>query len=490
MADTYITERDRYDLPTVSSGQFTEDVNTRAAANLGTMSGQLNLLQMQKLQSEVNSADMARRQTIFQEDQRFKKQAETDDYVGFLMTQADQPEEDRVKNNNQYIKENPNLLRNPDAMQMFGNVDIGSRAQSEYNKRRVENKQTAYAENKIDFDMANQDKAEETALLQMDNTFKAATAQRQAFDTALASGKIKDAGEVARLLRVSKLDGETQKNFSDVMSDLRLMGNETYNPIETYGPALLDMAASLSTGSNLEQTYDYKMARNAPLLNSLAKEGITLNWKGTDEEFEASIDEAEKNIVSKFKPEEVEARLNGLQKAAKDITEYRGASASSETNRVQVNEKLNLLKELTKKSNLGDPEAKIEVERLLSELSVVAGGMKGAYDKNMADVERLMKIDKDNLDVRAKEMNIRKKGVDIINSTNEGERQKLELEMKIELQDAKSREDYLKFLQDQLVTATSETKPRIKYQLDQLAKQTKSTDFIAPAESSGSMIPR
>jgi hypothetical protein len=484
MADTYITERDRYDLPTVSSGQFTEDINTRAAANLGTMSGQLNLLQMQKLQSEVNSADMARRQTIFQEDQRFKKQAETDDYVGFLMTQADQPEEDRVKNNNQYIKENPNLLRNPDAMQMFGNVDIGSRAQSEYNKRRVESKQTAYAENKIDFDIANQDKAEETALLQMDNTFKAATAQREAFDSALNSGKINNAGEVARLLYSSSLDNETKKNFSDVMSDLRLMGNETYTP------ALINMASALSIGSNLDKTYDYKMSRNAPLLNSLAKEGITLNWKGTDEEFEASIDEAEKNIASKFKPEEVEARLSGLQKAAKDITEYRGASTSSEANRVQANEKLNLLKELTKKSNLGDPEAKIEVERLLSELSVVAGGMKGAYDKNMADVERLMKIDKDNLDVRTKEMNIRKKGVDILNSREEGERQKLELEMKMETQDATSRATYLKFLQDQLETANKETKPRIQYQLDQLAQETKSTDFVAPAESSGSMIPR
>lgn len=213
MADTYITERDRYDLPTVSSGQFTEDIGTRASANLGTMSGQLSLLQMQKLQSEVNSADMSRRQSIFQEDQRLKKQAEADDYAGFLGTQADQPDDVRIKNNNQYLKENPNLLQNAGAMQMFANVDIGSRAQSEYNKRRVEEKQTALVENKIDFEMENQDKAEETALIQMDNSFKKAKNDRDTFDTALASGRVNDAGEVARLLQISELDGETKRTF-------------------------------------------------------------------------------------------------------------------------------------------------------------------------------------------------------------------------------------------------------------------------------------
>lgn len=485
MADTYITERDRYSLPTVSSGQFTEDIGTRASANLGTMSGQLNLLQMQKLQSEVSSADMSRRATIFQEDQRLKKQAEADDYAGFLGTQADQPDDIRSKNNNQYLKENPNLLQNAGAMQMFANVDIGSRAQSEYNKRRVEDKQTAYTENKIDFDIANQDKAEETALIQMDNLFKKAKNERDTFDTALASGKLNDAGEVARLLNVSELDGETKKNFSDVMSDLRLMGNETYNP------ALLNMASALSAGSNLDKTYDYKMARNTPLLNSLNAVGISLNWKGTDEEFEASIDEAVKNIPLKFpNSSDAESRLNGLNKAAKDITEYRAAGRTNAENVAKTNEKLVLLKELTKKSNLGDPEAKIEVERLLAELSVVAGGMKGAYDKNMSEAERLMKIDKDDRDVRAKEMNIRKKGIDILNSREEGERQKLELEMKMETQDATSRSTYLKFLQDQLETANKETKPRIQYQLDQLAKETESSNFIPSSESAGSMIPR
>jgi hypothetical protein len=485
MADTYITDRDRYSLPTVSSGQFTEDINTRASANLGTMSGQLNLLQMQKLQSEVDSADMLRRQTVFQEDQRFKKQAEADDYAGFLGTQADQPDDVRSKNNNQYLKENPNLLQNAGAMEMFKNVDIGSRAQSEYNKRRVEDKQTAYSENKVDFDIENQDKAEETALLQMDNTLKAATAQRDAFDTALNSGKLNDVGEVSRLLNSSSLDVVTKNNFSDVMSDLRLMGNETYNP------ALLNMASALSAGSNLDKTYDYKMARNIPLLNSLAKSGISVNWKGTDEEFEASIDEAEKNIMLNFPdPADAQSRMNGLNKAAKDITEYRTAGKINSENMARANEKLVALKELTKKANLGDPEAKIEAERMFSELSVIAGSMKGIYDKNMSDVERIMKLDKDNLDVRTKETNISKKLADIANSRDAADRDARKLELDEITNDDRSRAAGLDLIQKALETAKGPSKIALEEELQRMNSRIASGVAASGNGSTGSMIPR
>jgi len=485
MADTYITERDRYNLPTVSSGQFTEDITTRAGANLGSMSSQLNLLQMQKLQTEVNTADMARRQTVFQEDKRFEKQKEVDEYVGFLGTQADQPDDIRNQNNNKYIKEHPNLLLNEDAMKTFLNVNIGTRAQSEYNKRRVEDKQTTLLERKADFEIENQDKAEENSLLQMENAMNTAKLQKETFNTAVTSGKINEASEVARLLNMSSLDNESKKNFSDVMSDLRLMGNNTYNP------ALLGMAEALSAGSNLGRTYDYKMSRNVPLMNSLAKEGISINWKGTDEEFEASIDEAEKNIQLKYpNPLDAKTRLDGLNKATNDITEYRNANKINTENMARANEKLVALKELTKKSNLGDPEAKIEAERLFSELAVVTGSMKGIYDKNMGEVERIMKIDKDNLDVRTKETNIRKKLTDIDNSRDAAELAARKLELDELTNDDRSRAAALDILQKALETAKGPSKVKLEAELERMNSRIASGTATGSPSSAGSTIPR
>lgn len=474
MAETYITEEDRYVSPRVSQGNAYEDINTRAAANLGTMSGQMTLLRMQELQNSVSAQDLSRRKGIFEEDQRVKKQAEADDFNGFMMDNAGAP--DFSKKMEEQLQKNPRLFNNEDVMRT---LEQANKSTERINQVRADQ----MAGRNLDFTEQHEKEEQEMYRLKLGTNLDKLKSERDTFKAVMYDEENAMIAKFGSLLGNSGMDTETNKNLSNAWTDLKMNVDEGSR--KEVMPTLLRLAGSFSGLSRLEEIESAKIGQHGKLMQSLAQNGFRIDPNAPDEE----LDKVLQSAINKF-PE----RAGSIAKFRNDFIEARTAQTEIGENRKIFNEKLVQLNDLSKKAQLGDMDAQIERKRLLDEMAISAGAIEGKTNSIIEQQERRRKTMDEETERNLKATRILKYEADIANSRDDQERKDIEMKYKEAQSDSGALESARDAILDELeITTDANRKKELEKNLSRITNTFNSRSSDASTSRSGSAgttIPR
>jgi hypothetical protein len=475
MAETYITEQDRYSTPSVYQGNAYEDVNTRAAANLGTMSGQMTLLKMQELQNSLSMQDMSRRKSIFEEDKRVEQAREADDFAGFMMDQAGAP--DAPAKAEEFLSKNPKLFKNDDVMSMLGNMNKSTERINQIRADKMQSRNIGVQEDL-------QDESEETYRLKVGTALDQAKSEKEGWKSAIYEQGNESLHKIHSLLGASAIDGDTKLNMSNAVSDINSNPNMTPEQKQSMMSVFTRFGGSFSNLAKMEEIEMAKIAKHGNLHKSLGQMGINIDLESAPEDLDKVFTQAMKKAPD---------RAQAIFDFRKDVMEAKSARSEIGDNKKMFNEKLVKLNDLSTKMAKGDVDAQIEYRRLMDELSVTAGTIDGKVSSVNDAYARQRALMDENMESKTKAARIANIESEIRKETNHAVREQKKMELEGLQKNKGAVQQHINNLYDLMEVETDSTK-RAEY-LQQIKDNVKSLDpnntgSTAPTNGNRGQIPR
>jgi hypothetical protein len=400
-----------------------------AVAGFNVLSESLAVGQLMAMRGNANRDAMYTRKTVSEDRSAGMAQQELDDFSGFL-SEAD------ASNGPQFMEQANEFVRKRG---LYGNKEVMDILKSASESRGLINKaKTDESTGRIlDFNRDQENVRFKTAQMEDETAFSKATLEKDRVDAAIASGDLMDDMKSAEFLGGLNMDSKLQGSFSRTITGLKAAN------LKEYIPAIGQIAGALSYGSLIDTSFNHKISKHATILSGLQQEGIMLDPNMDDAAFNAQVEKA-KSYISKQKPEQQTVLGQKLGSALEALNEARGASAFTKTNMAIAQEKMAQIEALTQKAYEGDRNAELQIKMLAGEVGMTAAKLKGRYDANYRERDLDVKAGKEELDSRVKEANIRKKMVDIKNSTDEKKLQFLKFELEQERLNGASMDDVLR----------------------------------------------
>lgn len=385
-----------------------------AVAGFNVLPESLAVGQLMAMRGNASRDSIFTRKAVSEDRSAGLAQQEMDDFSGFL-SEAD------ASDGPQFMEQANEFVRK---RWLYGNKEVMDILRRASESRGLVNKVKAdEATGRIlDFNRDQENIRFKTAQMEDETAFDKATLEKDRVDAAIASGDLIDDMKAAEFLGGLNMDSKLQGQFSRVMTNLKSAN------LKEYIPAIAQIAGTLSYGSLIDTSYNHKIGKHAQILSSLSQEGILLDPNMDDAAFNEQVKKAEAYIGK----QDVKARpilTQKLTSALGALNEARGASAFTRTIMGIAQEKMAQIEALSDAALKGDRDAEIQIRKLAGEVAMTSAKLKGRYDANYRERDLDIKAGKEELDIRIKETNIRKKITDINNSTIEKRHQAARLEL-------------------------------------------------------------